>query len=77
VGVAEDHEAVGGDGEQLRQARQFSSREVLVLAHQDVVERLLGEESTVLAELESEVARPIRLQSESLYGVDRFDVVLA
>lgn len=61
----------------LRQARQFSSRELLVLAHQDVVERLLGEESTVLAELESEVARPIRLQSESLYGVDRFDVVLA
>jgi ribonuclease G len=60
----------------LRQARQFPSRELLVLAHQDVVERLLGEESTVLAELESDVARPIRLQTEALYEVDRFDVVL-
>ncbi|MBM4192394.1 MAG: ribonuclease G [Gammaproteobacteria bacterium] len=59
-----------------RQARQFGSRELLVLAHQDVVEHLLGDESTVLAELESSVGRPIRLQAESLYGIDRYDVVL-
>jgi ribonuclease G len=63
--------------ELLRQARQFTSRELLVLAHQDVVERLLGEESTVLAELESQVGRPIRLQAETLYAVDRYDVVPA
>lgn len=62
--------------ELLRQARQFGSRELLVLAHQDVVERLLGDESTVLAELESGVGRPIRLQAESLYEIDRYDVVL-
>jgi ribonuclease G len=62
--------------ELLRQARQFGSRELLVLAHQDVVERLLGDESTVLAELEGSVGRPIRLQAESLYEIDRFDVVL-
>jgi ribonuclease G len=49
---------------------------LLVLAHQDVIERLLGEESTVLAELEAETERPIRLQAEALYGVDRYDVVL-
>ena len=60
----------------LRQARQFSSRELLVLAHQDVVERLLGEESAVLGELEGAVGRPIRLQAESLYDIDRYDVVL-
>jgi len=60
----------------LRQARQFSSRELLVLAHQDVVERLLGEESAVLGELEGAVGRPIRLQDESLYDIDRYDVVL-
>jgi ribonuclease G len=29
----------------LRQAKQFGSRELLILAHQDVVERLLGEDS--------------------------------
>jgi ribonuclease G len=60
-----------------RQARQFVSREMLILAHQDVVERLLGEDSAVLAELEAEAARPIRLQAESLYEVDQYDVVLA
>jgi ribonuclease G len=61
----------------LRQSRQFESRELLVLAHQDVVERLLGEESGVLAELEGAAGRPIRLQAESLYSIDRYDVVLA
>ncbi len=62
--------------ELLRQGHQFSSRELLVLAHPDVIDRLLGEDSTVLAELESALARPIRLQSEGLYDADRFDVVL-
>jgi ribonuclease G len=60
----------------VRQARQFSSRELLILAHQDVVDRLLGEDSAVLAELESTVGRPLRLQSESLYEVDQYDVVV-
>ncbi|HKZ74598.1 MAG TPA: ribonuclease G [Steroidobacteraceae bacterium] len=60
----------------VRQSRQFASRELLILAHQDVVERLLDEESATLAELEAQVGRPIRLQVESLYGVDQFDVVL-
>ena len=53
-----------------------SSRELLILAQQDVVDRLLDEESTTLAELEAQVGRPIRLQVEGLYGVDQYDVVL-
>jgi len=56
--------------------RQFASRELLILAHQDVVDRLLDEESPALAELEIQVGRPIRLQVEALYEVDQFDVVL-
>ncbi len=60
----------------MRQSRQFASRELLILAHQDVVERLLDEESAAFAELESQVGRPIRLQAEALYGVDQYDVVL-
>jgi ribonuclease G len=60
----------------VRQSRQFASRELLILAHQDVVDRLLDEESTTLAELEAQVGRPIRLQVEGLYGVDQYDVVL-
>jgi ribonuclease G len=60
----------------VRQSRQFASKELLILAHRDVVERLLDEESAALAELEPQVGRPIRLQTEALYGVDQYDVVL-
>jgi len=60
----------------VRQSRQFASRELLILAHQDVVDRLLDEESATLAELEAQIGRPIRLQVEALYGVDHYDVVL-
>ena len=60
----------------VRQSRQFASRELLILANQDVVDRLLDEESVTLGELETQVGRPIRLQVEALYGVDHYDVVL-
>jgi ribonuclease G len=60
----------------VRQSRQFASRELLILAHQDVVDRLLDEESAALGELEAQVGRPIRLQVEALYGVDHYDVVV-
>jgi ribonuclease G len=63
--------------ELVRQSRQFQSQELLVLAHQDVVDRLLEEEAPVLAELETQLGRPIRLQAEPLYGIDQYDVVLA
>jgi len=60
----------------LRQARQFQFQEMMVLAHQDVIERLLDEESAALAELEVFTKKPIRLQTEALYNQDQYDVVL-
>ena len=60
----------------LRQHRQFTFDEVLVLAHQDVIELLLDEESNGLAEIEDQIGKRIRLQPESLYLRDQFDVVL-
>ena len=60
----------------LRQHRQFSIREMVVLAHQDVIELLLDEESASLAELSDLTGKPIRLQSEAQYAPDQFDVVL-
>jgi ribonuclease G len=60
----------------LRQARQFQYKEMMVLAHQDVIERLLDEESAALAELEVFTRKPIRLQTEALYNQDQYDVVL-
>jgi ribonuclease G len=59
----------------LREARQFEAREVLVLASQSVVDRLLDEESASLAELQEFINRPVRLQVESLYTQEQFDVV--
>jgi ribonuclease G len=60
----------------LRQHGQFEFKEVVVLAHQDVIERLLDEESGGLAELADTTGRSVRLQSEAAYPPDQFDVVL-
>ncbi|HEY0973851.1 MAG TPA: ribonuclease G [Solimonas sp.] len=58
-----------------RAARQFEAKGFLVLAAPNVIERLTGEESLGLAQLESSLARPIRLQAEAGYGQESFDVV--
>ncbi|MBT8097312.1 MAG: ribonuclease G [Woeseia sp.] len=60
----------------IRQHRQFSFEAILVLAHQDVIELLLDEEAPGLAEIEKQTGKSIRLQPESLYVQDQFDVVL-
>ncbi|MEL6869267.1 MAG: ribonuclease G [Pseudomonadota bacterium] len=60
----------------LRQHRQFSFDEILILAHQDVVELLLDEESGGLAELGELIDGNIGLQTENLYAPDQYDVVL-
>ena len=60
----------------MREARQYDARSMLVLAAQEVVDMLLDEESTSVAELEEFIGRPITLQVESLYTQEQFDVVL-
>ena len=60
----------------VRQHRQFKFNELVVLAHQDVIELLIDEESSGLAELEELTGTPIRLQSEAMFEQSRFDVVL-
>jgi ribonuclease G len=60
----------------IRQHRQFQFDEVLVLAHEDVIELLLDAEADGLAETEEQIGKSIRLQPESLYLKDQFDVVL-
>ncbi|MGH8501309.1 MAG: ribonuclease G [Gammaproteobacteria bacterium] len=59
----------------LRDARQFEANELLVLAAQEVVDMLLDEESTSLAELEEFIGKPIKFQVEQLYTQEQFDVV--
>ena len=60
----------------LREARQFDVQKLLVLATQEVVDMLLDEESTSLAELEAFIGKPIKFQVEALYNQEQFDVVL-
>ncbi len=60
----------------LREARQFEAQEFLVLASQGVVDMLLDEESASIAELEAFIGKPVRLQVESMYTQEQFDVVM-
>jgi len=60
----------------MREARQFDVETLMVLASQEVIDRLVDEESTRLAELDEFNGRPIRLQAEVLYTQEQYDVVL-
>ncbi len=62
--------------ELLREARQFDTETLLVLAARDVIDTLMDEESQNFAELEAFVGKPIKLQVEPMYTVEQYDVVL-
>lgn len=62
--------------ELMRSARQYDCAELLVLANPDVIAMLLDEQAGALAELAQALNHPVRLQSESLYLQEHFDVVL-
>jgi ribonuclease G len=61
--------------ELLRQHRQFPKSEFVVIAHDDVVEKLLDEEASILVEMEELTGRPVRLQAQAMSRQDAFDVV--
>jgi len=60
----------------LRETRQYETSRFLVLASQDVIDRLQDEDSTNVAELEQFIGKPILFQPELQYGREQFDVVL-
>jgi ribonuclease G len=60
----------------LREVRQFDARKLLIVASQGVVDMLLDDESTSVAELETFIGRPITFQVESLYTQEQYDIVL-
>jgi len=59
----------------LREARQYDAKKLLVLASQEVVDLLLDEESSSLAELQEFIMIPIKYQVETQYTQEQFDVV--
>jgi len=62
--------------ELLREARQYDVRQFLVLASPEVVDKMLDEESTSVAELESVMAISIKFQAEPMYSREQYDIVL-
>jgi len=62
--------------ELLREARQFTAREMRVLAAAVVIDLFLDEESQAVAMLSDFIGRPISLQAESSYTQEQYDIVL-
>lgn len=60
----------------LREARMYDNNKLLVLASQAVVDRLLDEDSHLVADLEEQLGKTIQFQVETMYMQEQFDVVL-
>ncbi|MFM1896644.1 MAG: hypothetical protein RLZZ385_1718 [Pseudomonadota bacterium] len=60
----------------LRVARVYENDVLLVMASQQVVDRLLDEESSTLADLEELIGKTVKFEVEPMYTREQFDVVL-
>jgi ribonuclease G len=60
----------------LRASRQFEASRLLVVASTGVVDKILEDQSTTVAELEEVIGKSIRFQHEDQYTQEQFDVVL-
>ena len=60
----------------IREVRQYNVQELLVLASNEVVERLLDEEADMLSELESFLGVSVKFRAEAQYSQEQYDVVL-
>ncbi len=58
-----------------REARLFDTQQFLVLASPEVVDFLLDEESSSIAELEDYLERTIKLQVETSYTQEQYDII--
>ncbi len=60
----------------LREERAYDAGRYLVLASSAVIDRLLDEDSSSLADLEAFMGKTIKLQVEPNYAQDQYDIVL-
>jgi ribonuclease G len=60
----------------LREVRLYNVQELLVLAANEVVERLLDEEADTLSELEAFTGVNVKFRAEAQYNQEQYDVVL-
>jgi ribonuclease G len=59
----------------LRSARTYDSKQLLVLASQEVIDRLLDEDSASIADIEDLAGKSIRFRVESAYNREQYDIV--
>jgi ribonuclease G len=60
----------------LREGRTYDNERLLVLASQAVVDRLLDEDSAIVADLCEQLGKSIQFRVEPIYSQEQFDVVL-
>jgi ribonuclease G len=58
-----------------RTARQFDAKKLLVVASPTIVQRLMEDDAASIAEIEKSIGIPIRLQLETSYNQEQYDVV--
>ena len=61
----------------MREYRAYSAETTTVIAAPAVIDRLIDEESDALADLETFIHRPIRLQVDSSFSQDCYEVVIS
>jgi len=60
----------------LREVRAYNTEEIVVLASQLVIDRLLDEESSNVADLEEFIGRTIKFKVEAIYHQEQYDIIL-
>lgn len=60
----------------LREARAYENRNFLILAAPAVIDRLLDEDSSHVADLEEFIGATIQFQVETVYSQEQYDVIL-
>ncbi|MCF6263775.1 MAG: ribonuclease G [Xanthomonadales bacterium] len=60
----------------MRSGRQFEASKIMVMASSAVVDVILDEQSTTVADLEEILGKSIHFQREDQYGQETYDVVL-
>lgn len=60
----------------LREERAYNSNKYLVLASESVIDRLLDEESTAVADLEEFMGKSVQFRVEPIYTQEQYDVIL-
>ena len=60
----------------IRDARAYDANTLMVLAVQEVVDRLLDEDSAAVADLEEITRKTIQFRVEPMYSQEQFDIIL-